>query len=848
MHDAIATRWHELSPLLDALLELAPQRRQAWIDSEVADAQLRAALRELLDAHDRADGSGHAAWQRRPAGANDSDSAQIGRMLGPYRLLDLAGRGGTASVFVAARSDGAFAQRVAVKLLRHGLHDPYEQRLFLRERQILARLEHPHIARVIDGGLTGEGVPWFAMEFVDGAPITHWCDARQLDSARRIALFCAVCEAVAHAHRNLIVHRDLKPSNVLVDAGGWVKLLDFGIAKLLDAGSTAQNPTQAEQRRLTPGYAAPEQWHGGAITTATDVYALGVLLHELLCGSKPQPRDDGTVRPLPAAVTQRAATYRAATVRGLQRGLRGDLDAITRKALRAEPAERYDSAAAMAADLRRHLAGHPVRARAPSVSYRLRKFVARHRWGIGTAVLLASILLGAGLYSLLQARQTRLQAARANAERDFLVALFDAAAPGGGDPAETVSTLLARGSASAIHGFDTQPVLKADVLLTLAQVQSQRGEFAQALASLDAIDALGVQHALLPEQALHGVTLRVLIENRQGHPQMGLDRLERALRAYRARGGADSPELAHALEAKGTLFNVLEQYSRGLAAFESERDLVARLPGNTDALAYAAQRNIGWSLYLLGRKREAAVQVRDAIGKARSLYGPVHPEVANVEALQGMILDDLGSYAEAARLLNDAVAIDKRVYPAPTARIVNHYDLLGSVLSHQDRAADALAVYQQALDIAQNIPGRDEEEVALLKDNIAASLGDLGRYAQALAMKRESVPDLERLDGKDSRTVLIAYQGLASDLDGVGRYDEALGAITQAISIGARQSPRDPESDSVSLRIKAQILAHLGRPGDAAAACRQAAGNVRQAPLPHPAADFCTPESAGKPQ
>ncbi|MEO7875584.1 MAG: serine/threonine-protein kinase, partial [Dokdonella sp.] len=302
-------RWLELGPLFDRAFDLDDAARADFV-AAVDDVELRDALRDLL-AKASIGGALDEGSGRFAAALIEAEPGLEGRRLGAWRLGRAIGAGGMATVFAATREDGAYQQRVAVKILRHGLYDAYERERFVRERAILARLEHPHIARLLDGGLTDEGVPWFALEYVDGQPVTDYCDTRNLDLAARLRLFRGICATVDYAHRNLVVHRDLKPSNILVGANVDLKLLDFGIARLLGPGIDA-DATQTQARRMTPAYAAPEQSTGGAVTTATDVYALGVLLHELCTGSRPQWRDDGSLRAPSSTVTGPAAAAIAA--------------------------------------------------------------------------------------------------------------------------------------------------------------------------------------------------------------------------------------------------------------------------------------------------------------------------------------------------------------------------------------------------------------------------------------------------------------------------------------------------------------------------------------------------------
>lgn len=431
-------RWRQIERVLDGMLDTPPEDRAGLLDEACAsDAELRVAVEELLRADALARG-----FLQEPAGelaspllANlspASDPAAPGMRIGPYRIIQEAGRGGMAVVYLAERDDGAFHKRVALKLVRAGmiLEDDDLLRRFREERQILASLEHPGIARLLDGGVTAEGLPWFAMEYVQGTPIERYCDDRRLDIEARLELFCAVCDAVQHAHRNQIVHRDLKPSNILVSDGGsaergegQVKLLDFGIAKLLavDCPDDEAERTRPGARLMTPEYASPEQVRGGVITPAADVYALGVLLYRLLCGRHPYAIGGRADRveeavletcPEPPSTTMREpgrqdgadshaflaemAAARQASLAQLRRRLRGDLDAIVLKTLRKTAVQRYGTAGGLAAEIRRHLVGQSVAARREARVHRLRASLGSGR--VTAAILLAAVVLAISGY------------------------------------------------------------------------------------------------------------------------------------------------------------------------------------------------------------------------------------------------------------------------------------------------------------------------------------------------------------------------------------------------------------------------------------------------------------------
>jgi serine/threonine-protein kinase len=397
VQDPITQRWSELEPLAKALLDVPAAEREAWLEQNCPDPTQRAAVLELVASDESVEGP-LPRLCRQLASAHASGNVQIG----PYRLIEKLGEGGMAVVYLAERDTAEFRQRVAIKLMRGDVYGRDQLALFQREQRLHARLEHPHIARVFDSGITEAGIPYFAMEFVDGERITHWCDARRLDIRKRLELFLLVCDAVQCAHANLIVHRDLKPSNILVTKEGIPKLLDFGIARPIhttDGGPDDADPQTKTAIRFTPGYAAPEQLSGDTLSAATDVYALGILLHELLTGARPrmEPHGDAllasqTVSGLPEQKVAGIAEARATIPAALMRALHGDLDGILAKALRSEPERRYVDAREFAQDVRRQLSGEPIQARPDSFPYRLSRFLQRHRFRIVSGVAIVALL------------------------------------------------------------------------------------------------------------------------------------------------------------------------------------------------------------------------------------------------------------------------------------------------------------------------------------------------------------------------------------------------------------------------------------------------------------------------
>lgn len=413
--------WNAVKEILNSALECEPADRPTYLEQACGgDGALRRQIEALIEA----DGQ---AWSlmEAPAAASSSLTAPTrlptsGERIGAYELLQEIGHGGMGVVYLARRADDQFDKKVAIKLARVGMGGDSMERRFRAERQIVASLDHPNIARLLDGGATADGRPYLVMEYVEGQPLGQWCDGRNLSTRERLEIFLEVCAAVQYAHQHLVVHRDLKPSNILVTEEGTVKLLDFGIAKLIDPDLTGDSGERTGTlfRLLTPDYASPEQVRGGPISTASDVYALGVVLYELLTGEKPYRVTESSPVEMLWIICEREPAKPSAVLKPpASKALAGDLDTIILTALRKEPSRRYASVGAFAQDIRRHLGGLPVEARTDSFGYRAGKFVRRHRAGVAAAALVVAALAGGLVMTLREARRAR--AAEARAERRF---------------------------------------------------------------------------------------------------------------------------------------------------------------------------------------------------------------------------------------------------------------------------------------------------------------------------------------------------------------------------------------------------------------------------------------------
>ncbi|MEO8011601.1 MAG: serine/threonine-protein kinase, partial [Dokdonella sp.] len=733
-------RWRRLSLLLDELFELAESQREVRLDTiECEDATLAAELRRVLAADERSGlldaGVEHAASTLMARLAQEQQAfaglhSEAGKRVGHYRLIERVGSGGMGEVWRAERIDD-FEQAVAIKLIRPLMDSAHLRERFARERRILARLEHPNIARLLDGGVSDDGIPWYAMEFVRGTHLVQYAQQHALDTRARVELLLQVCDAVSHAQTLLVVHRDLKPSNILVDAEGRARVLDFGIARLLDDTADV-HLTSTGMRVFSPAYAAPEQILGQAVGTAADVFALGAMLYELLSGEVPHPGRSASPDRLIAGLELEGAPRPSDVLRQASkvttgnrstrptRELIGDLDTIVATALQPEPARRYIGAAQLGDDLRRWLEGRPIAAQPDTAGYRMRKFVSRHRIAVGSASTVLLALIAGLALAMWQANVAREQAQRADAEaqraereaasanaqsarvrkvKDFMVSVFVEVDPlrrsGVGSPSleQALDAALDR----ARTELASDPVLQADVLDDFGEIRSNQGRFEEARALFDTALAVaereyGPNHPIVAESLLNLGAVAAF----SGNVADAATPVLRAIAILERDDGGDPMALANAINSlaavrqnQGDLTAAREVSERSLQMF---RDIA---PDGSEMMQSLI--NTGMLVVNDGDVDRGEALLREALAVIEKHHGPdsanlwpALSSLADVHFVRGDIVQEL-------QALERALAIARATFPHAHPWVATSLVELGVYFSRQDRWAEGEPLIHQGV-------------------------------------------------------------------------------------------------------------------------------------------------------
>jgi serine/threonine protein kinase/tetratricopeptide (TPR) repeat protein len=754
-------RWTKIRSLFESALEYNADERDEYLRKACGDDDnLYEEVKSLL----AADAAPHDLFGGKAIEAVDlSDLSLEGERVGAYQIRERIGIGGMGAVYIADRADGQFEQTVALKLIKRGMDTEAILRRFHDERQILARLDHPNIARLLDGGLTDDGLPYFTMEYVDGDPIDRYCDNNRLSINERLGLFLTAVAAVQYAHRNLVVHRDLKPSNILVATDGTVKLLDFGIAKMLDADDDELTRTGA--RLMTPAYASPEQMAGRPVTTATDVYSLGAVLYELLSGRRPldaaeltpqeferavrttepekpsraiERRTSGGKSPVTAQAIAHARRSHPSQVR---RRLTGDLDNICMVALRKEPERRYSSVGHLADDIRRHLSGRPVTARRDTVGYRFRKFLWRNRVAVGVSaavVIVIATLVTFGTARLARERnRAMLEAEKAEQVSRFLASLFEAANPDQARGKEvTARDMLDRGAERLQEELTDQPEVRAKMMSVVAEVYLSLGYYDEADSLVR--DALAIQRELNGERhidTMKSMQTLCLVVWEKGDYETSMKMVKELLEIRRDVLGPDHLDVALSLNDLGWMFYEKDSLD---TAEELEREAlgIRRRAGDERAISESLT-NLAIVVMSKGDLEAAEQGFREALEIRRRL-GENPSDVAFSLNNLATVLEQKGDYEAGEPVYREALDLYTRLFGLNHPDLATPYVNLARLLRKTNKNAEAESLLQLAVALDQQ-RGEDHPYVAYDLNELGRVCRRLGKLDEAEAAYREAI-------------------------------------------------------------------------------------------------------------
>jgi eukaryotic-like serine/threonine-protein kinase len=792
MKDVSTERWKRIDILVDGALDLPLEDRGAYLDKECGGDQ---ALRKEVDAMLGAGAvAGTFLENQRPEllgdmneairKASEEDDSLTGTHVGPYRLIRPIGHGGMGQVYLAMRDDESYTRYVAVKVIKRGMDTEEILNRFRMERRILASLAHPNIARLLDGGATQEGLSYFVMEYIEGDPIIEFCDSRKMPVRRRLELFRQVCGAVQFAHQNLIVHRDLKPGNILVTPDGQPKLLDFGIAKVINpnlAGYTVPM-TQADVRVMTPEYASPEQMRGGTVTTASDVYQLGILLYELLTGSRPHKTEGRSKKEIEeliltaepdrpsTAVSQISAadlnkrtlestgtTATAASAEHLRKTLSGDLDRIVLMALRKEPDRRYASADLFQEDIRRYLEGLPVSAQADTLGYRTSKFVRRHKVGVASSAALALLLIAvtflAVRFALVTSEQSqRIATAAAKTEQVsvFMTGLFQAANPEYAQGRDiSVTELLDAAVDRVERDLASQPEMQAHMLMEM------------------------------------GIAYREMADFDASRPL-----LERSLAMRRANPETFPEDLARSEYELGVQYYSQDVWDESETLIKEALAIRQRIYGPDDLTAAGWANDLSALLAYTDREQEASDLLDASLAVQQAAFGDNHPAVVATMSNQAWLLNERGLAEDDRLLLEEAESRYRTVLVAQRSLLgADHPDIgtslnnLGAVQQDLGLYDEAETTHREAYGIRLKVLGAGHPSVASSLNQIARALHAQGKLDQAETFYRETVASHEVSLGANHRYVGRDLNMLGLVLTDQEEFAEAEQALIQAIGI-----------------------------------------------------------------
>lgn len=829
-------KWARLQDVFHRAMEQPEESRSAFLQAECGnDPALLKKVQSLLLAD--ADKSAVLGTNTLPPDPN-SDLQMAGETVGAYRLVRRVGVGGMGSVFLAERSDGTFDREVALKVVKKGMDTEHVLQRFALERQILARLDHPNIASLLDGGVTGDGRPYFVMEYIDGIPITQYCDQNKLNVAARLKLFQVVCDAVHYAHQSLVVHRDLKPSNILVTQSGEVKLLDFGIAKLLD-DSQGESVTQTGLQLLTPAYASPEQLLNDSVTTVTDVYALGVILYELLAGRRPfearktpqefrdqilsgdpsrpstavtsQPADsDGKADPDTA---ERISALRSTGVDRLRKRLQGDLDTICLMALRREPEHRYRSAEQMATDIRRHLSGLPVIARPDTLGYRFGKFVKRHRAGVAVTALIVTAFVSMVIFYTSQlARERDLaldEQRKTNEVVRFVTGLFEVS-----DPSEargeniSARELLDAGALRISTELADRPTVQATMMRVLGEVYYSLGSLDEAEKLI--ADSLTGFEQLYGDQNLDVATAKLalgIIRQDRGDTDKADQYFRESLATRTDLLGYEHADVMEAISVRAFLEETIGNYDQAETLHAEALALGRRLFTEDSAYVAEAMAKLAGIYRVLDRGAEAEPLLRDALAMQDRMYGGDHPASASTKRQLAGLLRDNRQFDEAKTLYEDIIASRVRMLGPEHIEVAHTWNSFAHLLADMGDVQGAIDGYEKTIDLLSRAHDGPHPSFAAVYNNLAILYRNREEYGRAVEYYQKSI-DMQDAVGLAERHPNRSYPitGKASVYLRQERFAEAEALFRDMLAL---RRENFPEEHRLISELKSELAAAL---------------------------------------
>ena len=770
-------RWKQIEGIFHQALDLFEPERRKFVEAVCADdMELLNEVNSLLQQDDKTGSMLKDMISKVASSIPQDDIDHLpGKHIGPYRIEELIGQGGMAQVYKAVRDDSQYQKVVAIKMIRPGFVPSFLINRFWSERQILANLEHPSIARFLEGGTTEGGIPYFVMEYIEGVPITEYCDKKHLTIQNRLKLFRIVCNAVQYAHTNLVVHRDLKPSNILVTEKGVPMLLDFGIAKLLnpDLLSAAPAATITAFRMMTPEYASPEQVRGEPVTTATDIYSLGVLLYELITGKRAhqfktkspveiervvceqdpeRPSSAVLHNQLNSAGTTGIRTMRKAWSRELGR----DLDSIVLMAIQKKPELRYQTAEQLSDDIQRFQRGLPIRARAQTIDYRVLKFIRRHKAAVVLAAITFLLLVTFAAMMTVQASRIAKERDRANQVTEFLVKLFEVSNPGEARGNSVTARELLDSSARKIQkDLKNQPEVQAAMMETIGRVYGNLGLYNTAIPLLE--KALELRTRILGDE----------------HPDVASDMNALAEALYNAGKYDDAEPLA-----------------------KKALGIRRKLLGNKDPAVAESLSNLGGGLIASGKYDEAESTLREALDIRQEVFGMEDVNVATSLTQLALLLKIEGEDDEAERLTRRALSIRRKLLGNDHPAVATSLNNLGRMLYDKGDYDEAAIFLREAVELDRKTLGLNHPDLAISMTGLGRALLKKGKYTEAEKLLRDSLDLRRKALGNEHPSVATGLCNLAILLTQKGDVDEAESLVKEAQTIWKKTLPPDHQSHS----------------------------------------------------